>query len=187
MMTKDEEIIHLMKHTNTQEKGLRMMMDTYKNRLYWHIQRLISSEDISKDVLQETFIKAYQNFSKFKGESKLYAWLYKIASNEALQELNKIKKIPKIDTSHTEVYLENEMADSKGKDAEEIEVLLQNAIQKLPEKQRLVFTLRYYDDLPYEEISKILDMSIGTLKTNYHYAKEKIEEYVIKHSDDFNK
>ena len=174
MKTKDEEIIHLMKNTQTQEKGMRMMMDTYQNRLYWHIRRLICDEDIAKDVLQETFIKVYQNFYLFKEESKIYTWLYKIASNEALQELNKINKIPKIDTP-TDVYLENEIADHKGKDAEEIQILLQNAIQKLPEKQRMVFSLRYYDAFSYEEISKILDMSVGALKTNYHYAKEKIE------------
>ena len=184
MKVKDEDIILLMQSTESQEKGLRMMMNAYQSRLYWHIRRLVDDEDAAKDVLQETFIKVYQNFSQFKKDSQLYTWLYKIASNEALQHLNKVKKMQKTEQD-ADVYLENQKADNSGRNADEIEDLLQDSIQKLPEKQRMVFTLRYYDDLPYEEISKILDMSISTLKTNYHYAKSKIEQYILDHSEEF--
>lgn len=177
MKLKDEEIVTLLMNPQSLEKGLRAMMDAYQRRLYWHIRRLIVDHDLAQDVLQDTFIKAYQNIHQFKSDSKLYTWLYRIATNESLQQLNKMKKMKKADED-AEYHMQNLVADNAGKDAEEIQILLQKAIQALPEKQKLVFNMRYYDDLPYEEISKILDMSVGTLKTNYHYAKEKVEQYV---------
>lgn len=177
MKNKDKEIIDMMAEDRTREKGLRLMMDAYQSRLYWHIRRFVVDHDLSQDILQETFIKAYQNFHQFKQDSQLYTWLYRIATNESLQQINKNKKMQKAD-DEAGVYLENIPAESVKADAEEIQILLQNAIQTLPEKQRLVFNMRYYDDLPYEEMSKILDMSVGTLKTNYHYAKQKIEDYI---------
>ena len=184
MKIKDEEIISLMKNEITQERGMKMMMKEYQSRLYWHIRRLISDDDTAKDILQETFIKAYQNFFQFKKDSQLYTWLYRIASNEALQYLKKNVKLQRIGED-VEVYLEKEMVNEGIKNADEIQDLLLDVIQKLPEKQKLVFSMRYYDDLPYEEISKIVDMSVSTLKTNYHYAKEKIEQYILKNSEDF--
>lgn len=183
MKSKDDEIILLLQDKETQEMGLRMMMDSYQNKLYWHIRRIVDDEDSAKDVLQETFIKVYQNFHQFKKDSKLYTWLYRIASNEALQFLKK-NKMQKIEED-AEEYLGDLIDSSSGEDSEDVLVLLENAIQKLPEKQKLVFTLRYYDDLPYDEISKILDMSVSTLKTNYHYAKEKIEQYILEHCQSF--
>lgn len=177
MKIKDAEIIAMMSEERSREKGLRTLMDAYQSRLYWQIRRLIVDHDLAQDVLQETFIKTYQNFHQFKQDSKLYTWLYRIATNEALQQLNKMKKMQKTDED-ADYYMQNLVADNAGTDADEIQLLLQRAIQSLPEKQRLVFTMRYYDDLPYEEMSKILDMSVGTLKTNYHYAKQKIEDYI---------
>ena len=177
MKCKDDEIISLMLQPNSSEKGLRAMMDTYQSRLYWHIRRLIVQHDLAQDVLQDTFIKAYNNFGQFKQDSKLYTWLYRIATNEALQQLAKLKKMQKTDED-AEYYMQNLVAQNAEHDAEEIQILLQKAIQKLPEKQKLVFNIRYYDELPFEEISNILEMSVSTCKTNYHYAKEKIENYI---------
>lgn len=177
MKIKDSEIIELMSDERSREKGLRALMDAYQSRLYWHIRRIIVDHDLSQDVLQETFIKTYHNFHQFKQDSQLYTWLYRIATNEALQQINKMKKMQKTDED-AEYHLQNLIADNVETDAENIQILLQNAIQTLPEKQKLVFTMRYYDDLPYEEMSKILDMSVGTLKTNYHYAKQKVEEHI---------
>ena len=177
MKLTDNEIIVLMSQSQTSEKGLRAMMDIYQSRLYWHIRRLIVQHDVAQDVLQDTFIKAYQNFAQFKNDSKLYTWLYRIATNEALQQLAKMKKMQKADED-AEQKLQKLVADNVEHDAEEIQILLQKAIQTLPEKQKLVFNIRYYDELPFEEISKILDMSVSTCKTNYHYAKEKIENYI---------
>lgn len=177
MKLKEAEIIGLMSGEKTRDRGVREMMDAYQSRLYWHIRRLIVDHDLAQDVLQDTFIKAYQNFHQFKQDSQLYTWLYRIATNEALQQLNKMKRMQKSDDD-AEYQLQNLVAENAKSDAEEIQLLLQKAIHTLPEKQKLVFTMRYYDDLPYDEISKILDMSVGTLKTNYHYAKQKVEDYV---------
>lgn len=177
MKAKDEAIISMMQQETTREKGLRLLMDAYQSRLYWHIRRLVVDHDVSQDVLQETFIKAYQNFHQFKQDSQLYTWLYRIATNEGLQQLNKMKKMQKSE-QEAEYYLQNLVADNAAHDADEIQILLQKAIQTLPEKQKLVFTMRYYDEIPYEEMSSILEMSVGTLKTNYHYAKQKIEDYI---------
>jgi len=177
MKITDAEIIAMMQEERSQEKGLRVLMDTYQSRLYWHIRRMIVDHDLAQDVLQDTFIKVYQNFHQFKQESKLYTWLYRIATNEALQQLNKLKRMNRTDED-PEYHLVNMVADNISTEADEIQLLLQKAIQTLPEKQKLVFMMRYYDDLPYEEISNIVDMSVGTLKTNYHYAKQKIETYI---------
>lgn len=182
MKIKDAEIIAMMQELRTQEKGLRAMMDAYQSRLYWHIRRIIVDADLAQDVLQETFIKAYQNFHQFKNDSQLYTWLYRIATNESLQQLNKLKRMQKTDED-ADYYLQYVASDNIEENAEEIQILLQRAIQSLPEKQKLVFTMRYYDDLPYEEISKIVDMSVGTLKTNYHYAKQKIEDFIKENYD----
>ncbi|MEC5394635.1 RNA polymerase sigma factor [Bergeyella sp. RCAD1439] len=180
MKNKDAEIISMMAEERTRDNGLRAMMDAYQSRLYWHIRRLVVVHDNAQDVLQDTFIKAYQNFHQFKQDSQLYTWLYRIATNEALQWLNKNKKMLKAD-GDAEHYMQNLVASNASSDADEIQILLQQAIQALPEKQRLVFTLRYYDELSYDELSKLLEMSVGTLKTNYHYAKSKIEDYIRTH------
>ena len=177
MKIKESEIIALMSVERTRNKGVQLMMDAYQSRLYWHIRRLIVDHDLAQDILQDTFIKAYQNFHQFKQDSQLYTWLYRIATNESLQQLNKLKRMQKTDED-AEYYLQNLVAENVESDAEEIQILLQKAIQTLPEKQKLVFTMRYYEDLPYEEISQILDMSVGTLKTNYRYAKQKVEDFL---------
>lgn len=180
----NEEIISLMNDPRTQERGLRLLMDTYQTRLYWHIHRIVRDDDWAKDVLQEVFIKVYQNFHLFKGNSQLYTWIYKIASNEALQQINKSSKMKKADFDAGK-YLENQISVSETRDAKEVQAILENAIQTLPEKQKLVFSLRYYEDLSYDEMSEILEMSVGTLKTNYHYAKEKIEQYILENCEEF--
>ena len=177
MKEKDAQIIAMMQEPRTHEKGIRALMDAYQSRLYWHIRRLIVDHDLAQDVLQDTFIKAYKNFHQFKQDSQLYTWLYRIATNEALQQINKAKRMKKTEED-PEHHLMNLVAENNITEGDEIQLLLQKAIQTLPEKQKLVFNMRYYEDLPYEEISKILDMSVGTLKTNYHYAKQKIEDYI---------
>lgn len=179
----DQSIIEKMRSKKSKAEGLRLMMDAYQSRLYWHIRRLVVYHEDAEDLLQDTFVKAYKNFDKFKEKSKIYTWLYRIATNEALQFLNKKKKLLKSDEG-MEYFLQTAVAENAKHNAEEIEILLQKAIQTLPEKQKLVFTIRYFDELPYEEIAEIVEMSVGTLKTNYHYAKEKITQYLREHSED---
>ena len=135
MKITDAEIIAMMQEERSQEKGLRVLMDTYQSRLYWHIRRMIVDHDLAQDVLQDTFIKVYQNFHQFKQESKLYTWLYRIATNEALQQLNKLKRMNRTDED-PEYHLVNMVADNISAEADEIQVLLQKAIQTLPQKQK---------------------------------------------------
>lgn len=182
MNIKDTHIISLMSVPKDKAQGLKLMMNTYQEPLYWHIRRILVSHDATEDALQETFIKAYQNFHQFKKESKLYTWLYRIATNEALQELRKLNKKAEKESSDAD-YMQKLVAQNTIQDAEEIQKLLQKAIQTLPERQRLVFTLRYYDEMPYEDISSVLGTNVGTLKTNYHYAKQKIEQYILNKYD----
>lgn len=177
MKIQEAEIIELMSSDKSREKGVRLMMDAYQSRLYWHIRRFVVDHDLAQDILQDTFIKAYQNFHQFKRESQLYTWLYRIATNESLQQLNKLKKMQKSDEDSTN-HLQNLVADNVQPDADEIQILLQKAINTLPEKQKLVFNMRYYEDLPYEDMAQILEMSVGTCKTNYHYAKQKVEDFI---------
>ena len=181
MKASDAEILTMMKSPHKRELGLRKLMDTYQSRLYWHIRRMVVEHEGTQDILQNTFIKIYQKIDAFKEESTLFTWLYKIASNEALQYLDKEKKMPRIGMESAKDYMESQINLHADPNAEEIQILLQKAIHTLPEKQRLVFNLRYYDEIPYEEISQIVEMSVGTLKTNYHYAKQKIEIYIKEH------
>ena len=181
MRVSDEEIIHLMKSPKEKELGLRKLMDTYQSRLYWHIRRMVVEHEAAQDILQDTFIKIYQKIDAFKQESALFTWLYKIASNEALQYLAKEKKMPRTGLECASDLFESKMNEYITPQADEIQILLQKAIHTLPQKQQLVFNLRYYEDLSYEEMSPILEASVGTLKTNYHYAKNKIEAYIKEH------
>ena len=128
MKIKESEIIALMSVERTRNKGVQLMMDAYQSRLYWHIRRLIVDHDLAQDVLQDTFIKAYQNFHQFKQDSQLYTWLYRIATNESLQQLNKLKKMQKTDED-AEYYLQNLVAENVESDAEEIQILFQKTIQ----------------------------------------------------------
>lgn len=175
----DGDILSLIREPLTKEKGFRVMMDTYKERIYWHIRRLVVSHEDAEDILQETFINAYRFIGSFNGKSKIYTWLYRIATNECIRVLRNRKKM-----EHNIVELTDKLIVKTGEtdmeSGEEILVKFQNAILRLPEKQRLVFTLRYYDDLPYEEISYILKTSVNALKTNYHYAQEKIKQHLLK-------
>jgi len=176
-------IIEAMKSEKSRDNGLKMMMDAYQNRLYWHIKRIVIRHDETQDLLQNCFIKAYRNFDKFRGESRLYTWLYRIATNETLQYLDKRKKM-QIADNDSEVYLQNVSDKNINHNPNNIENILQKAIQTLPEKQRMVFNLRYYDDFSYEKISEILDISVGSLKTSYHYAKEKVTKYLTENIDE---
>ena len=175
----DEEILRIT-HVD-KEKGFRCLIETYQQPLYWHIRRMLSNHDDTEDVLQETFLRAYRHWGSFKGTSKLSTWLYKIATNEVLRFLDKNRQTL---LSIDEVDPEGRLAGVEDKEQEDEEherlLILQKAIRQLPEKQRLVFNLRYYDELDYAEIAEILDTQIETLKTNFFYAKENIKKYIQK-------
>lgn len=179
--TSDEYLFSLIKDPVTKDKGFLQLMDNYKKPLYWHIRRLVVSHEDAEDILQETFIQVYRFAASFKGESKIFTWLYRIATNECTRHFRKNKNWLK----NSELINDHIMGDLSGSDNESSEAMLfkfQLAILKLPEKQRLVFNLRYYDELSYEDIGQILNSSVNTLKTNYHYASEKIKQYLIDHA-----
>jgi RNA polymerase sigma-70 factor (ECF subfamily) len=173
----DDQIIKMLRDPESGERGFRLLMDTWKERIYWHIRRLVVSHEEAEDVLQETFINVYRFAGSFKGESKLSTWIYRIATNECIRWLRK-HRIPMEKYKYSRpVTGSNEGYEPV--EEEEIVYKFQQAIMQLPEKQRIVFNLRYYDELNYEDIGQILNSPVNALKTNYHYAKEKIREYLL--------
>ena len=160
------------------ERGFRLLMEKFQSPMYWHIRRMVVSHEDAEDVLQETFIKVFRHLDDFRAESSLSTWIYRIATNECLRFLNR-KKEETVSTEEMQAELMNKLMASEYVDYDNaMEVKFQQAILTLPEKQRLVFNLRYYDDLKYEEISRITDTKVETLKANYYFAKEKIKEYM---------
>ena len=158
--------------------GFRMLMEKFQSPMYWHIRRMVVSHEDAEDVLQETFIKVFRHLDDFRAESSLSTWIYRIATNECLRFLNR-KKEQVVSNEELQEEMMNKLMASEYVDYENaMEVKFQQAILRLPEKQRLVFNLRYYDELKYEEISRITDTKVETLKANYYFAKEKIKEYM---------
>ena len=165
----------MMRVSDTRDKGFTLLMETYKERIYWHIRRLVVSHEDSEDILQETFINAYRYAGSFNGQSRLYTWLYRIATNECIRWHKKVKGKK---TSVSEISI-NRISEPGEHDLESRESMLhkfQKCILMLPEKQRIVFNLRYYDELSYEDIGEITKTSVNSLKSSYHYACEKIKE-----------
>lgn len=174
----DKELIEAFKDEAQREKAYTQIIKKYQEKLYWHIRRLVVHHEDTNDVLQNVFIKVWTYLDNFREESNLYTWLYRIATNETLTFLEKEKKRKSISLSEHENGLANKLYAEKGFDAQKLEWKLQQAIQSLPEKQRIVFTLRYYDEMPYEEMSQVLDTSTGALKASYHHAVKKVEEFL---------
>ncbi len=175
----DKELLLQFRDPSQKERAFTAIIKKYQEKLYWHIRRMVVNHDDANDVLQNMFIKVWKGLDNFREDSQLYTWLYRIATNECLTFLEQEKK-------RSVVSLEDEMdsglsnkvkADSEF-DANKLEWRLQVAIQQLPEKQRVVFNLRYYDEMPYQEMSRILDTSEGALKASYHHAAKKIEEFL---------
>ncbi|MBK7709525.1 MAG: RNA polymerase sigma factor [Bacteroidales bacterium] len=157
------------------DKGFRLLVEKYSSRLYWHIRRLVILHEDADDALQNTFINAWKSIGDFRNESSIYTWLYTIATNEALSLINKRKKNAAVSIDDIESIFAGALEGSTWFDGDAAQIRLQNAILQLPEKQRIVFNLKYYDDLTYEEMSKILKTSVGALKASYHHAVKKIE------------
>ncbi len=177
-MSTEENLVVALKNKTTQAKAFEELVNTYKERLYWHVRRIVLDHDDADDVLQNTFIKVYRSIDGFKGESKLYSWMYRIATNEALTFLK--QKSRKLGVSNDE--LQERMADTLQSDVyfegDEIQLKLQKALATLPEKQKLVFNMKYFQEMKYEEISEVLETSVGGLKASYHLAVKKIESYL---------
>ncbi|MES2371686.1 MAG: sigma-70 family RNA polymerase sigma factor [Bacteroidota bacterium] len=174
----DKELLFQFQNTATKEKAFTAIIKKYQEKLYWHVRRLVVDHDDANDVLQNVFIKVWKGLENFREDSQLYTWLYRIATNEGLTFLEQQKKRTTVSLSDEESGLSNTVRADTNFDANKLEWRLQIAIQQLPEKQRVVFNLRYYDEMPYQEMSRILDTSEGALKASYHHAAKKIEEFI---------
>ena len=179
--THDNELLILFRSPETKEKAFTQIVKKYQERLYWHIRRLVVGHDNANDVLQNVFMRVWKGLENFREDSQLYTWLYRIATNESLSFLDQQKKKSSVSLSDVESGLSNKVMAEEHFDASKMEWKLQLAIQQLPDKQRVVFTLRYYDEMPYEEMSQVLETSEGALKASYHHAVKKIEEYILNH------
>lgn len=181
MQLDDKELLYQFRQPETKEKSFTALIKKYQEKLYWHIRRMVVDHDDANDVLQNVFIKVWKALENFREDSQLYTWLYRIATNESLSFLEQQKKRSAVSYDDIQDNLSNKVIADKHFDAKKLEWKLQLAIQQLPEKQRLVFNLRYYDEMPYEEMSRILETSEGALKASYHHAVKKIEEYLKTH------
>ncbi|MBS9524665.1 sigma-70 family RNA polymerase sigma factor [Litoribacter alkaliphilus] len=174
--TTDQELLELIQNPFTKERGYRMLVETYQRRVYGIIRKMVIVHEDADDLTQNTFIKAFKNLDKFQGNSSLFTWLYRIATNESLNFLEKKKKrfFFSIEDHHQvmSTYLES----SPDISGSEVEKKLQKSLLGLPEKQRLVFNLKYFEDMSYEEMSQVTDTSVGALKASYHHAVKKIEQ-----------
>ncbi|HEY1115628.1 MAG TPA: sigma-70 family RNA polymerase sigma factor, partial [Chitinophagaceae bacterium] len=177
----DAELLAQFREPEKKEAAYTALIRKYQERLYWHIRRMVVDHDDANDVLQNVFIRVWNGLENFKEESQLYTWLYRIATNESLTFLESQKKRSAVSLSEVESGLSNKIKADKHFDPNKLEWKLQLAIQQLPEKQRVVFTLRYYDEMPYEQMSKVLETSEGALKASYHHAVKKIEDYILNH------
>lgn len=171
----DEQIMELLRSEQGFERGFRQLMAQYRERLYWHIRRMVLLHEDADDVLQNTFIKIYRGVLQFEGKSKLYTWMYRIATNEAISHLQGKARHASESIDDTLAAMSNRLQADEWFDGDAITVKLQKAIAELPEKQRIVFNLRYYDEMPYEQMSAVLSTSTGALKASFHHAVKKVE------------
>ena len=174
----DKELVQKFHDESTRDYAFNLIVKKYQEKLYWHIRKLVISHDDTDDILQNTFIKAFQGLYQFREDSSLYTWLYRIATNEALTALKRRKSKYFLPIGEVQSQLEKNIEGDAYCDGDEIQIKLQKAILKLPEKQKLVFNMKYFDEMKYEEISDILDTSVGALKASYHHAVKKIEQYL---------
>jgi len=177
----DSELLVEFRNPDSKEKAFTSIIKKYQEKLYWHLRRMVVDHEDANDVLQNVMIRVWNGLENFREDSQLYTWLYRVATNECLTFLEQQKKRAAVSLSDVESGLENKIKADQNFDGNKLEWKLQLGIQQLPEKQRIVFQLRYYDEMPYEEMSRVLETSEGALKASYHHAVKKIEEYIKNH------
>lgn len=180
-MVDEKTLVKQLKNSKTQEQAFRVLMTLYKERLYWHIRKIVKSHDDADDVLQNTFIKVYRSIEKFNSESKIYSWMYRIATNESITFINKRAKEKNVDITEHHQNLASTLQEDALFSGTEIQLILQKAIATLPQKQQLVFNMKYFDEIKYSDMSEILETSVGALKASYFHAVKKIEKIITTH------
>ena len=175
----DKELLERFRNSETRSYAFNLLVRKFQKKIYWHIRRIVISHEDANDVVQETFLKIWKNLDNFKEESQLFTWIYRIANNETFTFLKKKRVKFFIPLINVESKLAKLLIDDNFFSGNDIQLKLQEAILKLPEKQRVVFNMKYYDELKYEDMSAILGTSVGALKASYHHAVKKIEKYII--------
>ena len=180
MQVEDSEILQKFAQENTRDEAFRLLLSKYQQKIYWHIRRMVINHDDTDDLVQDVFIKVWKSLSNFRSDSLLYTWLYRIATNESITFLNrkKLRNSVSLDDPTGKDLIET-LAESPYFDGDQAQMKLQKALLTLPEKQRMVFNMKYFDDLKYEEISEILGTSVGALKASFHIAVKKIEHILL--------
>lgn len=178
LKTEEDLFIARLQDPKLLHEAFRQLVSEYQERLYWHIRNMVKDHQDADDVLQNTFIKIYKNIDKFKGDSKLYSWMYRIATNEAITFLNLKTKRLQVSSKELQSSIINNIESDVYFEGDEIQLKLQKAIATLPQKQQLVFNMKYFQELKYREMAEILETSEGALKASYHIAAKKIEEYL---------
>jgi len=174
----EKELISRLCSVKHSDAAFAELVNLYKERLYWHIRYLLKNHEDTDDVLQNVFIKIYKNIRKFKGDSRLYSWMYRIAKNESLTFLKKRSKTLKISSEELQTHIVNNLESDIYFEGDKIQLKLQKAINSLPEKQREVFQLRYFEEMKYKDMAELLQTSESALKSNYHHASKKVEDYI---------
>jgi RNA polymerase sigma-70 factor (ECF subfamily) len=177
-VTDEAQLVKELQSQQHKEKAFRVLMSLYKERLYWHIRNIVKSHNDADDVLQNTFIKIYKNINNFKGDSKLFSWMYRIATNESITHINRNAKRLQVSSEEAQALAINNLTSDVYFEGDDIQLKLQKAIATLPEKQQLVFNMKYFEDLKYKDMADILETSEGALKASYHIAVKKIEAYL---------
>jgi RNA polymerase sigma-70 factor (ECF subfamily) len=174
----EQEVLVLLQDENTQKGGFEMVVRKYSEQLYWQIRRMVLSHEDANDILQNTFVKAWLSINYFRGEAKLSTWLYRIAFNECLTFLSKKNTVNSVSIDDPEAGMVHKLEGDSYFSGDRIQIVLQKALLSLPEKQRMVFNLKYYQEMKYEEMSEIFGTSVGALKASYHHAVKKIEKFL---------
>ncbi|TXK49660.1 RNA polymerase sigma factor [Pontibacter qinzhouensis] len=176
----DKEILEKFAHPDSRNLAFNQLIRKYQQKVYWHIRKMVIDHDDADDLTQEVFIKVWKNLETFRQDAQLYTWVYRIATNECLTFLSSKRKRFFLPIGDITAELADKIDTSSDLSGDDIQLKLQKALLRLPDKQRLVFNMRYYDELKYEDISEILGTSVGALKASYHLAAKKIEEF-LKH------
>ena len=177
----EEIVIEKLHNPATAREAFGQVVEHYGERIYWQIRKMVVSHEDADDLLQNTFLKAWNSIELFRAEARLSTWLYRIAVNETITFLNRERQRNSITVDDDDSFLLNNIEADPWFDGDELQLRLQQAIARLPEKQRLVFNMRYFDEMKYEDISLILGTSVGALKASYHHAAKKIEEFLLSH------
>ena len=175
----DSEILLKFGVQKTQNEAFNLLLQKYQQKIYWHIRRLVINHDDADDLVQETFVKVWKNLANFRSESQLYTWIYRIATNESITFLNKKKLKNNISLDDINTELADSLTSSSYFNGDKAQRKLQEAILTLPDKQRIIFNMKYFDDMKYDEISEVLGTSVGALKASFHIAVKKIESILL--------